>query len=358
MQNYNELEKYITSIINTSDLNMTSYSKNLVVSIENNKIKVIFRFPTAFLVDSNLYFKIHRLLTVPLFPVLSLKLQKKMLVEEIESDDINSARCFVYPFESGVPRRLIFRDYDEFRKSFNVENKKWLIMKNKIIDFNKITSILIGGNSGSGKSYLLNEFLEVLKNMSELTIVDAKKDLPTKFGLKNNLKTLYLKNNKSYNELLEEVCIELEILNNTIIKRQEMLLKNEIKEENLKLKVLVIDEIGALVSLADKKIKENFFKLLTICAVTGRQSKVMLLLSTQRFDANTVPTIVREQANLLIQLGTLNKNTLQYLFLDFENNEILLPIDENLDRGVGLISVSDDISTFLVPTVKKELCYE
>lgn len=347
-----ELEQYVTTLINTTDIDIESYNKSFFVRIEDNSIKIIFRFPVSFVVDSKLYFKIYNILNVPLFPILSLTPQSSMIVEEFKSNDINSARCLKYPFEWGVPKRQIYDNLEDFKSSFNADEKKWNIMSSVEVDFKNVTSICVGGQSGSGKSYLMNQFLEVLNEIAEeLIIVDGKKDLPAKFGKNNNLTTYFLDEKKSYNELLEEVCRELEKLNLKIMERQDKLFKNEVAEEDLKLIVLAIDEIGALVALADKKIKENFFRLLSICAVTGRQSKVMLVLSTQRFDANTIPTLVKEQCNFLIQLGSLTSNNLQYLFPDFVNNDILLPLD-NLKKGIGLISLNDNVKTFLVPTVK------
>lgn len=54
-------------------------------------------------------------------------------------------------------------------------------MLNLSIDYDKTTSIAIAGNSGSGKSYLLIYLLQMLKNISDLIIVDPKFDTPSRW---------------------------------------------------------------------------------------------------------------------------------------------------------------------------------
>ena len=67
----------------------------------------------------------------------------------------------------------------------------------------------------------------------------------------------------------------------------------------------------------NKVIKESFFSLLSQIALLGRATKIHLLLVSQRFDHNTIPISVREQLNVLIQIGNINKKTTQFLFPDY-----------------------------------------
>lgn len=61
-------------------------------------------------------------------------------------------------------------------------------------------------------------------------------------------------------------------------------------------------------------------------------------LVSQRFDHNTIPISVREQLNVLIQIGNINKKTTQFLFPDLDPEGIVIPIG----KGTGLIQIIDN----------------
>ena len=94
----------------------------------------------------------------------------------------------------------------------------------------------------------------------------------------------------------------------------------------------------ALSEGVNKTIKESFFSLLSQIALLGRATRVHLLLVSQRFDHNTIPVSVREQLNVLIQIGNINKKTTQFLFPDLDPEGIVIPIG----KGTGLIQIIDN----------------
>ena len=64
-----------------------------------------------------------------------------------------------------------------------------------------------------------------------------------------------------------------------------------------------------------------------------------------------MPTSVREQANVLVQLGNINSRTTQFLFPDLDPRGIVIP----LGKGTGLIQIIDpgypaQVLPFLAPT--------
>lgn len=77
---------------------------------------------------------------------------------------------------------------------------------------------------------------------------------------------------------------------------------------------IVIDEVLALAEGVNKAIKDAFFSLLSQIALLGRATKVHLLLVSQRFDHQTIPISVREQLNVLIQIGNINKRQRNFCF--------------------------------------------
>lgn len=98
---------------------------------------------------------------------------------------------------------------------------------------------------------------------------------------------------------------------------------------------IVIDEVLALSEGVNKTIKDSFFSLLSQIALLRWATRVHLLLVSQRFDHNTIPVSVREQLNVLIQIGNINKKTTQFLFPDLDPEGIVIPIG----KGTGLIRI-------------------
>ena len=106
---------------------------------------------------------------------------------------------------------------------------------------------------------------------------------------------------------------------NLIQQRQEILYdKPDHPFEHL---TIVIDEVLALSEGVNKTIKDSFFSLLSQIALLGRATKVHLFLVSQRFDHTSIPISVREQLNVLIQIGNINKK-----IIDNEHPYQVLPL--------------------------------
>lgn len=230
--------------------------------------------------------------------------------------------------------RLVISELDKFATS--LKGNEIPIMKNLIINYDKVTSIAIAGNSGSGKSYALTYLLSVLKNISDLIIVDPKFDTPSRWANQHQIAVIHPKENRSKSDFVSEINENLSQCLNIIHKRQTILFENPRHE--FKHLTIVIDEVLALSEGVNKNIKDSFFSLLSQIALLGRATKVHLLLVSQRFDHNTIPISVREQLNVLIQIGNINKKTTQFLFPDLDPEGIVIPIG----KGTGLIQIIDN----------------
>lgn len=142
--------------------------------------------------------------------------------------------------------------------------------------------------------------------------------------------------NRSKSDFVSETNENLSSCLELIQQRQEILYENPDHEfDHL---TIVIDEVLALSEGVNKVIKESFFSLLSQIALLGRATKIHLLLVSQRFDHNTIPISVREQLNVLIQIGNINKKTTQFLFPDLDPEGIVIPIG----KGTGLIQILDN----------------
>lgn len=90
----------------------------------------------------------------------------------LDTNDIHVQRGLFFPWKVGISERLVIPDLEEF--TAKQKGNLIPIMKNLTLDYNKVTSMAIAGNSGAGKSYALTYFLSMLKNFSDLIIVDPK----------------------------------------------------------------------------------------------------------------------------------------------------------------------------------------
>lgn len=312
----------------------TSFTNSYKLEITSEGFIFIPRLPASYIIDDELYQKIFLIANASLYPRYTLLKQNSAYFISLDTDDIHIQRGLFFPWQEGVSERLIISDLEEF--AIKQEESYLPIMKNLSLDYNKVTSIAIAGNSGSGKSYTLTYFLSLLKRFSELIIVDPKFDTPSRWARENRIPVIHPERNRSKSDFVSEVNENLSSCLNLIQERQELLYDNH--EYHFKHLTVVIDEVLALSEGVNKSIKESFFSLLSQIALLGRATKVHLLLVSQRFDHNTIPVSVREQLSVLIQIGNINQKTTQFLFPDLNPEGIVIPTG----KGTGLIQIIDN----------------
>lgn len=311
----------------------TSYTNSFDCKIMEEGFLFLPRLPAGYIIDDELYQKIFLIANAALYPRFTLLKQNSAYFMALDTDDIHVQRGLFFPWKKGIAKRLVIPDLEDF-STFQKDNLI-PIMKNLILNYNKVTHIAIAGNSGAGKSYALIYFLSILKNISEMIIIDPKFDLPARFGKEYNLPVLSPKRNRSKSDFVSEINENLSACLNLIQQRQEILFDNPNHQfDHL---TIVIDEVLALSEGVNKTIKDSFFSLLSQIALLGRATKVHLFLVSQRFDHTSIPISVREQLNVLIQIGNINKKTTQFLFPDLDPEGIVIPIG----KGTGLIQIID-----------------
>ena len=333
-----ELEQYLLQSLNMGLGSImqeeSSFNNSFDCKIMEEGFLFLPRLPASYIIDDDLYQKIFLIANASLYPRFTLLKQNTAYFMALETDDIHVQRGLFFPWRVGISERLVISDLEEF--SDNQKGYQIPIMKNLTLDYNKVTSIAIAGNSGSGKSYALTYFLSLLKNISELIIVDPKFDTPSRWAREHGIPVLHPQKNRSKSDFVSEINENLSTCLNLIQQRQEILYdKPDHKFEHL---TIVIDEVLALSEGVNKNIKDSFFSLLTQVSLLGRATSIHLLLVSQRFDHNTIPISVREQLNVLIQIGNINKKTTQFLFPDLDSEGIVIPIG----KGTGLIQIIDN----------------
>ncbi|WP_125581544.1 AAA family ATPase [Levilactobacillus cerevisiae] len=331
--------------------NETTYSNSFDVTVAEGGFQFIPRVPAGYVLNGTLYQRIFEIANGSLYPYYTLLKQNGTYFVPLSGNSIHNARALFFPWLKGIPTRIEISDFEKFKA--NLEPGDIPFMQNLTINITDVTHLVIAGNSGSGKSYALTYLLEVLKKQAALHIVDPKMDAPTRWGNKNGVSVLTPDGDRSQNDFVNSVCDLLSSALHVVQARQA-----ELKgDASLQFKsyVIVIDELLALTSSVSKSLKDTFFSLLSQVALLGRSTQVKLILLSQRFDANALPVVVREQANVMIQLGNVNRKTTQFLLPDLDNLDgIVIPSG----KGTGLIQIIDgnhpaNVMPLLMPTYRE-----
>ena len=333
-----ELEQYLLQSLNMGLGSVlqgeTSYTNSFDIAVKEDGFIFIPRLPCGFIIDDDLYQKVFLIANASLYPEYTLLKQNSAYFIALKTEDIHVQRGLFFPWKKGISQRLVISDLEQFTSS--IKGDAVPIMENLVINYDKVTSIAIAGNSGSGKSYALTYLLSVLRNFSDLIIIDPKFDTPSRWAKQHQIAVIHPQENRSKSDFVSEINESLSQSLSIIHKRQGILFENPRHE--FKHLTIIIDEVLALSEGVNKNIKDSFFSLLSQIALLGRATKVHLLLVSQRFDHNTIPVSVREQLNVLIQVGNINQKTTQFLFPDLDPKGIVIPIG----KGTGLIQVIDN----------------
>ena len=131
-----------------------SYTNSFDVKVGKEGFFFIPRLPASYVIDYALYQKIFLIANAALYPRYMLLKQNSAYFVPLSTDDIHVQRALCFPWKVGISKRLVISDLDQF-----VSSKKDLqipIMENLSLNYDKVTSMAIAGNSGSGKSYDLS----------------------------------------------------------------------------------------------------------------------------------------------------------------------------------------------------------
>jgi len=242
--------------------------------------------------------------------------------------------------------------------------------KNVIISMNKFPHVLIGGDTGTGKSRLLLVILTNLIYNSNIYIhllQVRKNDL----GVFKNCKQVlsYSKSLLDVRNSLEKIDVELQrreiLIDNTkgIYNVEDFNKKNYYK---LKYNYVVIEEFSFLnISRGDgkeeKKIKSECLKYIKNLVNVGRSSGIFLITSLQKPTNDSIPTDIKAQLTTRISL-TIKDNPTSIVIMG-DNTATLLKEREficktlNTDKGHTLNIEHEDITKNIENSVieKKEV---
>lgn len=175
-----------------------------------------------------------------------------------------------------------------------------------IIDLDKTPHILIGGNTGSGKTVLLRCLLwQAIQQSDIVYIADFKGGVD--FGRLWHRFAHIITNEKDLLELLNRLVDELEERKKLFIEADASNIKDYFNKTKQYLNRIIFscDEVAELLDKtgADKERKELLSQIearLSTLARQGRAFGIHLVLATQRPDANILPGQIKNNLNVRI----------------------------------------------------------
>lgn len=348
--------------IHVADTSSSDYS----IEISSDGVTVIPYYPVDRPIDYDFYKAVYKVLSVAAYPYYTVLKSSGLQLVPIKSDDYHNSRGLFFPWLKGIPKRKVWTGnqyFDEIKHCLATNSKKIPLMENFDLDVEKTTHIAISGQSGSGKSYLVRYQLPFFLAIGDLTLIDPKADDLLLWGKSDLCSALEKITGRSaiieYPDLLGKTGTFLEEVTGVLDQEVDVMLKREdtyskTGKRPFRHRFIVIDELLALTQGGTKKIVDRFFSDLSQLALLGRSAKMHLVLISQRFSAEAMPTSIRDQLQAVFQLGPISKNTTQFLLPDFDSEGVIPP----RGKGTGICQVQGDVipypRPFLSPTYTNE----
>lgn len=242
-----------------------------------------------------------------------------------------------------------FEKYYDYKDKFYVLIGEDLLGNIKMIDLNDSNSphLLIAGQTGSGKSVLLNSMLVSIMFIYEpddieMILIDPKQVELTVFE-----DSPFTKNNYIFTEPEEAIKV-LDSLVEEMDERYKLFRKSRVKniasynekfpDNKQKRILLVFDEFGAMIE-DSKEVKDKLEYSIKKLAQKARAAGIHMIISTQTPRADIITTTIRNNLTARIALKVTDSNA-SSLILDSKGAESLL------GKGDMLIKTAES-STFV-----------
>ncbi len=216
-------------------------------------------------------------------------------------------------------------------------------------DINSLDHHLIVGESGSGKSNLMQlfniNFLHNSNRFNKMYMIDLKGGV--------ELKQYEKIDNVEFVSSIEKLDILLDSVLKELESTQKYMLENNIRKIDT-YTLLIFDEIGAVSVYPDKKIRESIFNKLSLIAMQGRASGILLFLFGQKIDSTILPTAITNNIQSRVLLKTANDNNINIIDLkDNIRERISTKEIQDFTKGRAIIKngFTSDKNLFQIPFI-------
>lgn len=220
-------------------------------------------------------------------------------------------------------------------------------------NYTKVPHALVCGETGSGKTYLLEALvLGFLKDGANIRICDPKMSDLAFFSAIPSLsdKVFYQKNQmlkciREFREAMEKRQLEFMI-------KSFGKTGNTFADFDMQAEVLVFDEYVAFVSTLERTEQSEFFEHMNQIILLGRSLGFFMVAGMQRPDAQFLPNGMRDQFGFRCAMGSMSP--VAYGMMFGESNKAFRDYGKEI-KGWGYASVGTGaIQTFFAPYVSKE----
>lgn len=246
---------------------------------------------------------------------ISSALGKYIVTQQYISDDANS---YVYEFEdASIDRQLVFHSYQELVTYTHEVGDYKLFMDSKNIV--PISSLLLVGSTGSGKSYSAYSLI--------LTMLNWKVKPEIMFADPKNSSLVVLGNHiapENTAGTTEDIIALLEKFHNRMQERK-LEIQDKLNEKldadyrywSMSANVFIFDEFSSfqsVINTMDKKTRDKVAMLLRNIVLQGRQLGFFLWILMQKSDATDLPTSIRDNLIWKVVLGNATATTYMTTF--------------------------------------------
>lgn len=183
-------------------------------------------------------------------------------------------------------------------------DKKWL--------WNKEVMAQISGPRGSGKTYFLYYLLLCTAEIgADIYILDPKRS-----DLSSLIHCFPKENQNSHvatspNQICKILREQTELMNSRyerFFQSENSIMGADFRAYNLRPVFIFFDEVMAMTE-EDKKLGKEAETFLKQIVLKGRQSGIYAIISSQRFSADTLNTVIRENAGMRVAFGRMQSES-------------------------------------------------
>ncbi len=270
----------------------------------------------------------------------------RYVVEQVYlTDDGNHYRFDFY--DASLERRLVFDSFKAFKAYSDLQGKYELFIDS--YTSLRLTHLLIAGQTGSGKSYVLYGFIIQMRlkpvlyylyfadpKASGIALIGGRVSPETTAddfdGIVALLETFYSKMQERQREMKGLLAEKID---------------GDYRDFGLSPYILIFDEFAdfsLLLQSKDKKIRDRVNSLISAIVLKGRQSGFFLWIVMQQAGSNNIPTFIRDNLPCKVVLG------------NAEDQTYVTAFGAGVDIPLRKMEAGDGVYTYPAVANKPRLC--